>query len=53
MFYTTYNNKEIYLQLCGNCIYHIQNKKICISKELVFDIDKVLKNLDKKTLCIC
>ena len=59
MFYAQdkYKDIDIYIQLCGKCIYIMQNKikdlPKYIPKYIVIDINKVLDILDKKTLYIC
>lgn len=51
-YYGTYNKSNIYIQLCGNCIYRYRKTNNKLTKSLHIDIQNVIEDMDYKTFYI-
>mgnify|MGYP003691580519 FL=1 len=51
-YYGTYNESNIYIQLCGNCIYRYRKTNNKLTKSLQEDIQNVIEDMDYKTFYI-
>ena len=51
-YYGTYNESNIYIQLCGNCIYRYRKTNNKLTKSLHIDIQNVIEDMDYKTFYI-
>jgi hypothetical protein len=51
-YYGMYNESNIYIQLCGNCIYRYRKTNNKLTKSLHIDIQNVIEDMDYKTFYI-
>ena len=51
-YYGTHNESNIYIQLCGNCIYRYRKTNNKLTKSLQEDIQNVIEAMDYKTFYI-